>query len=372
MPQIIAGPGQPLPLEYNYPQSLFNTPFTQRGNEISIAPGESWVFPATGTYGWWLEGGTYSVLQYQDPITQTWRGFSSVRRGPLRIVSDGFNWRIANLTGCPVAAVVTGSSTGFTQAGTSVAASAGGSLWYPVIGGTLTVTVINAGVGYGLPPFVVIDPPQQQGVQATAYATITSGTVATIVVDNMGAGYLSAPKVQIVPNPYDPNYIAGSITTNATAGAALISANQGKVTAVLNTNPGAPQAAAAVPTLTVSGGGTASVSAVMMSSITGVTITGAGTTVSANNELISVGGRTTYVPAFTNPAIELTGYIPRPAQFLMAVAGGTVASISQTYDSGLFTGTPNLLLLSQSALGTTPTITAAMGGVDDMFVLQPT
>lgn len=370
MPQILAGPGQLVPLIYTYPQSVFNAPFTQRGNMISIPAGAAWPIPSTGPTGWWVEGAPYCVLQFFDPVTQIWRGLSSVRRGPMRFEADGFNYRIANLTGCPVAAVVTGSGTGFVQASTTVTAGTGTSTWYPVVGGTLTVTVITAGANYGLPPFIVIDPPQQQGVQATAYAAITSGTISAITVDNMGAGYLSAPNVQIVTNPADPNITSG--ITVGTAGAALISANQGKVVAVLCTNPGVASATAAVPALTITGGGTATCSAVVMSTITGMTVTGAGGAVSTDNLLLSVGGRNTYTPAFTNPAIELTGYIPRQANFLLAVGSGTVTTISQTYDSGLFTGTPNALLLSQSALSTTATIAFNMGSTNDGFMLQPT
>src|SRR5215469_6604407 len=204
MAQFLSGPGLSLPLEYIYPQSLFNAPFTQRGNTISIPAGGAWVIPATGPSGWWIDGGSYCVLQYLDPVTGIWRGLSSVRRGSMRIQSDGFNYRIANLTGCAVAAIVTNGGSGYVQASTTVVASAGGSLWQPIVGGTCTVTVITAGTGYTVPPFVVIDPPGQQGVQATAYASIgTNGTVSAITVDNMGAGYLTAPNVQIVPNPND-------------------------------------------------------------------------------------------------------------------------------------------------------------------------
>ena len=121
-------------------------------------------------------------------------------------VGDGFTRRVANLTGCPVAAVVTTAGTTYTKSGTTITAAAGNSTWQPIIGGLLTLTTVSvAGSGYKVPPLCIIPAPAPgTGVQATAVAAISSGTVSTITVTNQGAGYPSGLTVTLLPNPTDP------------------------------------------------------------------------------------------------------------------------------------------------------------------------
>lgn len=140
----------------NFPQALYpaylnsNTPYEAGTNYVTLNSGASQIVPPGW---WWLTHDGYSVLQYKDPVTGIWRGTSSARQTPQRVWSDGANFRVANLTGCPVAAVVTTQGSGYAQATTTVTANgSGGSTWYPIIGGAIStsVTVGTAGSGYTL------------------------------------------------------------------------------------------------------------------------------------------------------------------------------------------------------------------------------
>jgi hypothetical protein len=296
----------------------------------------------------------------------------------MAVTSDGVNFRVANLTGCPVGAVVTnGGTAAYAQSSTTVTPSAGNSTWQAIIGGQVstTATINSAGSGYGMPPLLMIPAPPSPGVPATAYAAITNGTVSAVTVTNQGAGYTTAPTCVAVPNPADPNFVAGSAITAASISLSLVSASgtasAGKVTAVLCTNPGQPQSSA--PTLTIAGAGaSAAATPVMMWTATGVTVSGAGAGCVSNNEVQSVGGITAATPAWTNPEIELTGYIPRKASILMAQSAGALTSVSAIYDGGLFTGTPSAMYLQNGLSSTTsPTLSFALGNAAATVLLQP-
>lgn len=369
---IISGPGVGLPPpQFPYPKWLNNAPYSQAGAETPLPPGGALAIPAGK---WMVKVGAYSLLQYLDPQLNIWRSFSNNGRGDMQIVSsDGFTRRVANLTGCPVAAVVTTIGTNYVQGTTTVSVSSGNSTWAAIVGGLVTLTTIaTAGAGYGKPPLCFIEPPPSpnssgvpQGVQATAVAAISSGTVSTVTVTNQGAGYLSAPSIWLLPDPYDPNL--GSIT-NATVTLGLT--GSGGVTAVLCTNPGV--AIAAIPTLTIAGAGSsAAATPVWMNTILTTTISAAGAGYAADNLVTSSGGRTAATAVNTNPAVELTGYIPRPLQATAASGGtlSTITSISTIYDSGLFTGVP-LVVPVGGAVTTVASITVGRGGKADAAVFQ--
>jgi len=62
-------------------------------------------------------------------------------------------------------------------------------------------------------PLILTDPPPPGGVQATAYATLTSGGgIASITMDNAGAGYTFSPTFYILPQPagYQGSTIGGA------------------------------------------------------------------------------------------------------------------------------------------------------------------
>lgn len=375
MPQVvIAGPGQGLPPAQSlYPGNLLigsPNPYTPSGNSVDLAAGAALPIPA-GT--WIVAPGPYSVLQWLDPITGIWRGHSSART-PFQVVqSDGFTRRVANLTGCPVAAVVTTVGATYVQSATTVTVNTGNSTWQPIIGGLVTLTTIStAGAHYTIPPLVIMPPcpPPSggvpQGVAATAVAAISSGTVSTITVTNQGAGYPAAFTVTLLPDPTDPNI---ATITNAVAVFGITGA--GTVAAVLCTNPGSPTASA--PTLTISGGDSnAKATAVWMNTVLTETITAAGAGYQNNGLITTTGGVTAATAVNTNPAVELTGYIPRQLQGAVATGGtlNTITSVATVYDSGLFTGTPVGVVVG-GAVTTIASITFGLGGKPDSVTMQP-
>lgn len=354
MPTPLSGPGVGLPPpQALYPASLANSPFTSPTDLITLAGGEAVVIPAGD---WFVEPGPYGEIQFLDPVTGIWRGLSSARATLKFVKSDGFNMRVANPTGCPVAAVVTTAGSSYSAAA-AVTATGGNSTWLPIIGGLVstTTTVSAAGSGYGIAPIVHIAAPPTPGVQATGHAVLSSGSVSSIVIDNQGAGYPIAPAVTLQANPADPNL---NSIVNAAGVVGLTGA--GTLAAVLCTNPGAPVTATPTLTVTDAGGGTSGVaSVVMMWTVTGGTIANAGAGYNAQNMLTSVGGQTAAVPAHTNPAIEQTGFIPRPAQIATVLNGSSIGSIGTIIDGGLFEGVPTPILL---ASGASPTTVASISG----------
>jgi hypothetical protein len=254
MPQPLGGPGLPLP----QPQLLYPT----GGNG---GMGSQQFYPPSNTIrllasqGLYIPRGTWRVqsadavgaIQFLDPVTQQWTNFLAPAAFNQTVLSDGFNFRVMNLSASAYGATVTGAGSGYSQATATVTAGTGNSTWVPVIGGALGAFTVGAGGGvYTIPPIVVIPPPPYPGVQATAHATLTSNAVSAVTIDAAGAGYLVAPPITIVPCPWDPNYLAGLITSNATATVALT--GSGTLTAVLLTNFGENLSSA--PTLTVNGG----------------------------------------------------------------------------------------------------------------------
>jgi len=378
----ISGPGVGLPLPTNlYPTDLYDAPLDFGTAYLGLAPGEVVVLPAGE---WIVETGAVSVLQYLDPITGAWRNLNATKGQAQTVNSDGFTRRIANLTGCPVGAVVAGGGTGYAQATASVTASAGGSLWTAVVGGSLTVsTIINPGAGFTVRPLVLIpDPPSVSangigGVPATANATLANATVSAVTLVNVGAGYTAATvSALLVPSPFDTNL--GSIT-NGTVLFTLT--NSGLITAALCTNNGAPLAGPALSlTLTASGGAGsgATITPVIMQTVVsaGVVAAGAGWGDASHPALItSVGGLPISVsaPLIGNPAVELTGY--RPRQFVISGtcnAGGSITAVA-IQDPGLFVGTPTDAIAPGG--GNVPTtlasVTVVMGSITDTIQIQP-
>lgn len=368
------GIGLDLPQQL-YPSGATNFGASYEGatNYLTLNTGDAQIIPP-GT--WWITHDGYSVLQWKDPVTGIWRGFSSARIGFQRVQSDGANFRVANLTSCPIAAVVTTQGSSYVQATTTVTASVGNSTWYPIIGGAIStsVTVATAGTGYTIPPLVYFPAPASPGVPATGYATLSGSTVGSIVVTNQGAGYLTAPVPVIIPSPLEP--APGSIT--AATATTTISGNAGKLCAILCTNSGA--AVATMPTLTITGAGSsAAATAVVMYTIASATGSGGATYTSGENIATTTGGVTSATPVLTNPAIELNTFYPRPAVGVPTITANAVAGFTFT-DTGLFTSSdltsnlPTLLVLGQTH-STNPTgtltNTPTLGGTRSTVIIQP-
>lgn len=329
--------------QFLYPSELLQAGTPDIGtNEVTLSPG--CALPLSRG-DWMVDLGGVIVLQFLDPTTGIWRIPRTGFRASFQFIqSDGANVRVANLTGCPVGAVVTNAGSGYPTTGTTVTASGtGGSTWAAIVGGQLSITGTVAGSGFGIAPLVFIPAPPSPGVQATAYATIASGTVSGVTLTNRGAGYLAAPSITILPNPADPNYNSTTAIVNASATAALL--GSGSIAAVICTNPGAPVTTA--PTLTIAGTGGSSATAVaqLMLTLTGATVFGGGTGITDAGGFITIGGVPTSAPVNTNPDIELLNFIPRMAQGGLANSGGSLVSVSTVYDGGLFIGaTPNLIV----------------------------
>lgn len=262
----IGGVGFPLPLpQASVPPLPYNFANQLSSNWIDLPAGGAILVPP-GMFT--IYAGAYSVLQYLDPVSGQWLALGNGNRNAVyTIPSDGGNWRVWNPKGFPVSATVSAAGTGYVQASTVVTASARGSLWHAIVGGAVgAFTVGNdskgnaGGTNFSLPPIVSVAAPPSLlqglpttatamgGLQATATAALSGAAVTSVTVDVAGAGYQSAPAVQIIPNPFDPNI--GSITVPSVT-CALTGA--GTVTAVVMDFFGT--ASGAAPTLTVAGAG---------------------------------------------------------------------------------------------------------------------
>ena len=389
MSQRISGPGVNLPLPQNlYPTTLpGGVQYDASTNKIALPPGTSQVVPPGE---WWVGLGMYLVVQYLDPITNTWAMGTSggIVGGPKYIFSDGYTTRVANMTSCPIGGVVTAAGGGgYVQSSTTVAVTGGGgSTWQPIVGGQLAVsggTLVSSGAGYGVAPIAIIPAPAPAaanpngvgGIAASGYFTIASGTVSGFSFTNPGAGYQAGLTITALPNPFDPNLATG--ITLATLAFTLTAT--GSLTGVLCTNSGAPITPPTAITLTVSGVGTnATVSPILLQTITKASVTTGGTgfgTVAAL--LTTVGGSPATAVFGTDPDNLYIGGKPRPADIGLAITGtGTVADqIGTIYDGGIFYSAPTAVLAvgpgASSAAFLAPVIALTMGGVVDIAVLQP-
>lgn len=389
MSQPLGGPGLGLPLPQNlYPSELGNAPYDTGSNVLGLAPGEAFVIPA-GT--WFVNTGMYCVIQFNDPILGTWNLSPNAawNGGWQYVKSDGFNFRVANLLGCPIDATVSALGSAYVQATTTISVTPGNSTWLPIIGGALAVvgaTLTSNGAGYGVAPLVLIPPPPPAannsngvgGIPAAGYCTIASGTVSGFTFTNQGAGYPSAPTPVIVPNPTDPNLSTG--ITAATLAFSLT--GSGQLTGAICTNPGAPLSNPNQITLTISGAGSnGSLTANVLQTVTAASISGAGTGYGTISALLgTVGGVPTAGSIAASPNSLGLAWRPRPAQIgLTVTAAGTLGTQTGTiYDGGLFktSAAPNFVIGTQLQTVTTlaivaPTLALTMGGRPDIVTLQP-
>ena len=253
---------------------------------VTLVSGQYSVLPS-GQY--LITLGKYSVIQWYDPISTTWRNFNTAYNGvPFPFTSDGYNYRIINLSGCVVGAVVTtgGTSntakTGFWPAGSSsttgvtMTTTAGGAApaltaqFNVIVGGAVsaTVTVTAGGSGYVVPPLLQFSPPATGGLSATGYAVLTAGAVSSVVVTNQGAGYPSAPTITPIAVAGDPG--TGAVLTPALVTSTTAGLGQACLVTMANYGGGY----ASVPTITAAGLTSVAATAVCcLSVITGPTVT---------------------------------------------------------------------------------------------------
>ena len=385
MTQRIGGnAGLPYPQNL-YPSQLQNTAPDCPTNRVALAPGDTLPIPAGD---WFVNCGQYCFLQFLDPVTGLWSmGPNAAWNGGHQfVVSDGFNVRVANLTGCPLSASVTNyGAGGYVQSTTTITPTPGNSTWLPIVGGQLTVgSFISRGAGYGVAPevFLPAPPPASNnangvgGLPASAYAVISSGTVSTISFTNPGAGYPSTFTAVLVPSPTDPNLSAG--ITNATVLFSL--AGSGSITGAICTNPGAPLSNPNQFTLTVTGAGTqATVVGNVLQTVTAATVSTVGAGYGTTAALLTTVGGVPAAGTVTNNQDALgLAWRPRPAQIGFTVAGatGSIGLQSGTiYDGGLFlTNAAPAFVVGQNANTgsvTVATIALTMGSRADVVTIQP-
>lgn len=395
MPTPLSGPGIGLPYPQNYyPSELQGAAQDPSSNSISLAPGESFVIPA-GTF--FVGAGGYLVLQYLNPVTGAWSNSSgSAYNRILAVKSDGYNARVANLTGCVIGAAISNAGSGYVQSSTTVTAV--GSFqtgvavptFVPIIGGqlgltsTFTIDVPTKGAGYGVAPIVMIPPPPPAannpngvgGIAASAYAVIgASGSITAISITNPGAGYVSAPPVTVVPSPFDPNLSLG--ITAASVSFSLT--GSGSIAGVLCTNNGGPLINGSLTsvTLVIGGAGTSgSLSAIVMQTVVSGSVSGPGVGYgTAEFGATTIGGVPPAGAIATNPNALRLAWLPRPAQLGITGANTSVSvgSAAVVYDGGLFLGAPTLVVGTSTggaAPTTIATIAAVMGGRVDIASIQ--
>jgi hypothetical protein len=294
--------------------------------------------------------------------------------GPVYVESDGVNYRLANLTGQPVGALITNVGSGYTSAPT-VTISGGNSIWRAIVGGSIaTPTIVNGGTNYTYAPVVTFSPPPAGGVPATGISVLSSGAVSSITVVNAGAGYTSPPTITITNDPREGQngVVAGS---GAQATTTLTGAKT--VTAIICTDPG-NTGYTSVPSFTFSGGGGGSslaATAIMCWTITaftpGGTNTGWGTLQYPMLSGLDTLGTITITAGSTNPAIQQNLVQTRPAQILGYAATTALASANSVFiDGGIYTTVPKSLVVPSVVqfTGTLPaatTVTYTMGGITD-------
>lgn len=381
----MSGPGVQLQLpQYLYPTELNNAGPDFASNKICLAPGEELPIQRGD---WIVDLGKYLILEFKDPVNGIWfpAPGAAWNHGHNVISSDGFSVRVANRLGCPVSATVQAFGSGYVQATTTITQVPGNGTWVPIVGGQLALlSVNNIGAGYGVAPLVFIPAPPGPvtnpngvgGIQASGYATISSGTISGFTFTNPGAGYPSAPLATILPNPTDPN-----INTGITAGTLTFSlVGSGSITGALCTNPGAPLANPNQISLVLAGAGTnGSVTANVLQTITSASVSGAGVGSAASGSvalLTTIGGVPPAGSISNGPDALGLSWLPRPAQVgLTATAGTITTQLGTIYDGGMFltNAAPSSVIAINvtGSVTSNPTLVLTMGSRPDIVCLQP-
>jgi hypothetical protein len=342
-------------------------PLNQQGtNAIALQAGATYYVPP-GTFN--LRHGGNSTVQTLDPILGVWRPIGADSGNWEQVDSDGNNYRIANQTGCAVAALLTQAGTGYTSPPT-VTPSAGSSSWTALLGNVVSSVTVNlGGSNYTYPPIVLIQAPGFPGIPATAYATISAGAVTAVTMQDVGAGYTTTPFITFFNDPRDT-------TGSGAVGTAVLTGN-GTVTGLLCTNHGVPITSGTVPTLTFSGGGGASAAAVAIMdwTVTSYAVTGAGSGYAGAFEVVTIGpGIPTTATAYTNPDTQASFLRTRAAAITGALSGTGVTATGQTLlDGGHIGGvTSNIsvAVFGGGAPTTVATLTLGVGGANDFLWIQ--
>jgi hypothetical protein len=276
------------------------------GSRIDLASGGVFVLPGNQ---YLIVTDASTQVQAWDPILTSWLTLvANSQEGD--ITADGCNYRLFNNTGTISAGVIAngtaagltngiGPITGVTAAISAAPAGGVTGTAYVIVGGAVAApTVTQAGSGFTIPPLIVIDPPPTGGIQATAHAVMTAGTIASIAIDNPGAGYIASPNFWIIPQnatyagapsgagqfaaaPFPPpgtvfptNAVAGNQNIGPT-GAQLTSValtSSGLITGFVRVNFGAGYTGTPTVTLANSGTGSLGTAAITLSAVTAAAI----------------------------------------------------------------------------------------------------
>lgn len=244
---------------------------TRQAIPLSLMPGQTFLLP---NGKWALSPGRYTLPQWYDTNAGRWRNLSSQPGQTHFIESDGTNFRMANVTGCPIGAIITnvgaGNATnGYNTVGVTV--SAGNANFATLVGGSVNCNcnVTTAG-NYGLPPIILWTPQANQTVPYVApqfNCTIqANGNIATVSVVDQGAGLTGVGTLTVIQQPGDTNPGGGVVNIGGNA-----LANSGNLTALWPVTPGqnGNGGLASLPTLTFNIGGGMAATVVMNWCVTG-------------------------------------------------------------------------------------------------------
>lgn len=344
-------------------------------NEFALPAGASMLIPGGA---WNVRCGPYSTIQMFDPQLGIWMnigddgcGVGSAGGGPQRYVnSDGVNFRLMNQTGCAAGALITTAGSGYTNGigslnNLTVTVSSGASTWSTIVGGAVntSVTISNGGTNYDYPPILIVDAPPAGGIPCTMTCTISAGVINAVTVTNQGAGYTTAPGVQVLRDPRDDSGANGLLVTALTG--------SGTLTGMLCTNHGT--ALTAVPTFTFSSG-SAAATVIMVFTITAYVVATAGSGYLGATEITGLGGFPTTTPSYTNPATQRNLVRERKASIRAALSTVTITATGQVLDDGgIYAGIPTAMIITSpiATLTTAAGITFTVGGLSDVVWLNP-
>jgi hypothetical protein len=322
-------------------QGVFPNPRGQSSIAMTLQPGLSRLIPA-GT--WQLSTDGYSCVQEFDPVQDQWiapgGGGGSYANQPdmIRYInSDGNNYRVINLCGCIVGAIVSTAGSGYTTASPPTVSftNATNAAAVAIVGGAVStsVTVTNAGTSYTYPPLILLDSPPYNGVggyQATGYSTLSGTTLSSITIDNQGAGYVQVPNIYIINDPRD--------TTGSGASAVATLTGAGTVTQLVITNIGNPNTTL-FPTIAFSSGSAAAFP-IMVKTVSGLAITTSGSGYTGTQEITSLGsGINSTANILTNPKWTTNLVRTRKASIIGALTtGGAFTGGATLVDGGIYAG----------------------------------
>lgn len=385
-------------------------PFGQQAVPIGLAPGQVFYLPPGNYY---FNAGQQTVAQVQDSTNAIWRNVAWPGASTTIFSADGYNYRLANLSGCCAGALITvagsGGTNGIGATATGAVVSFGAApangvaaTAYPIVGGKLSgLTIAAGGSGFVMPPQLLIDPPPFGGIQATATCTISGGVINAVTLQNAGAGYIATPNVYIIPQfatypgvgqpvnatipvniippgtvlgPIGPpmlpaiNFFGGvpitggaSITVNGLTGS-------GTLTGIVMTNYGAGYTGTTIPSITFTGITSSAATAIMSLCVTAVGTGGAAGT-----------GYTIGAPWESSLGLVATTdgcngvFNPIPARGVIASTTGFTTSAATIENPGF--GLQKVPVASILPFTTTPssisTTTLTCGGQFDISYLQP-